>query len=373
MRRRNGNGEGSITRRSDGRWMARVSLTTGRKTFYGRTRSDVDALLTAAKKARDDGTPIPVDRATVASYFADWLESIRPQLRSGTWRKREMHVRLHIAPTLGRVVLAKLSPEHLERLYAAKSAEGLSGQTVRHIHATIHKALAQAERRRHVTRNVAHLVDAPRVEQHEIKAWTEDQANAFLTAVEASPLAPLFVLAITTGMRKGEILALRWRDVDLDRRTIQLRATLERYHGVVRFAEPKTKGSKRKIELTARAVTDLRRQRAAQRIQQLAAGPAWANLDLVFASEAGAPLVESTLRRAFNALSRAAGVPQIRFHDLRHTAFTILLGRGIHAKVVSEMAGHSRISVTMDLYSHVTPTMQREAVSAMEAALGGAR
>lgn len=174
-------------------------------------------------------------------------------------------------------------------------------------------------------------------------------------------------------MRLSEILGLRWRDVDLERGEVQLRTALEWTGDVFRFAEPKTRGSRRHILLTAHAIAALRRHRVCQAQARLAAGNAWEDHDLVFTHVAGGPVAESTLRLAFRDALRRAGLPRIRFHDLRHTAATIALGRGVHPKVVSEMLGHSRIAVTLDLYSHVTPTMQREAISAMDAALGDAR
>jgi integrase len=170
-------------------------------------------------------------------------------------------------------------------------------------------------------------------------------------------------------MRLSEILGLRWRDVAKDWE-VQLRTTLERRGEVVAFVEPKTKGSRRLILLTSHASAALRRHRARQVQVRLAAGPPWVDRDLVFTDATGDPLPESTLRVAYRAALVRARLPRIRFHDLRHTAATIALGRGVHPKVVSEMLGHSRTAITLDLYSHVTPAMQRGAVSAMEAVLG---
>jgi integrase len=369
-----GNGEGSITKRGDGRWMARVSLPSGRKTLYARTRVEVDAKLTAVKASAKDGAPNRFDRLSLRSFVRTWLEATRRTVRWGTWRKREMHMRLHVLPTLGHVALSRITTEQLEDLYAAKVDEGLSEQTVKHIHATIHCALEQAEERGRVLRNVARYAKPPKVESAEMTTWTEDEANHFLDALATSRWAGVFVLAITTAMRKSEILGLRWRDVDLDRAVVKLRTTIERLpRSEIRFVEPKTKRSRRKIDLIGLTVDQLRQQRVGQAAERLAAGSVWTNLDLVFATAAGQPVSESTLRREMLRLIALAGVPFIRFHDMRHTCITILLARGVPVKVVSELAGHSSVRVTLDTYSHVTPSMQREATLALEAAVGGKR
>lgn len=173
-------------------------------------------------------------------------------------------------------------------------------------------------------------------------------------------------------MRQGELLALHWRDVDLEDATLHIRGTLQRTRGAVMIAEPKTARSRRRVDLTTLAVDGLRRHRAAQAEERLRLGGAWLDRDLVFANEAGDYLSDSYLRRqSFWPLLERAELPHIRFHDLRHTAATLLLGRGVHPKIVSETLGHSTIAITLDLYSHVTPTMQREAAAAMDAVLRG--
>ncbi|MDE3096178.1 MAG: site-specific integrase, partial [Chloroflexota bacterium] len=184
-------------------------------------------------------------------------------------------------------------------------------------------------------------------------------------------LGAVYVLALTTGARQGELLALRWRDVDLERGTMQVRTSLQWTKAGPVFSEPKTPRSRRLITLTARAVAALRQHRAAQAEERLRLGRAWEDHDLVFANEVGAPMSASNLlRRSYRRLLRDAGLPHMRFHDLRHTAATLLLGQGVHPKIVSEMLGHSQVGITLDLYSHVTPTMQQQAAAAMDAALG---
>jgi integrase len=199
-----------------------------------------------------------------------------------------------------------------------------------------------------------------------------EQARILLEAAAGARLEALYVLAINTGMRQGELLALRWTDVDLNAGALHVRATLQRTREGFVFTEPKTTSSRRQVALTRAAVEALRSHHTRQAEERLHVGAAWEDDDLVFANEVGQPLdATAVLRRSFYPLLERSNLPRIRFHDLRHTAATLLLGQGVHPKIVSEMLGHSQIAITLDLYSHVTPTMQRQAVEALEIALGG--
>lgn len=365
-----GNGEGSIYQRADGLWVGAVSVDGKRQLVAGTTRRAVDEKLRLLRNAIADGAPL-TKGGTLGAFVPEWLAACRVAgKRPRTLRGYERLMRLHVLPTLGKVALQKVSPEQLERLYADK-LETLSETSVHHVHAAVHRALAHALRKNLVTRNVASLVDAPAIKTREMVTLSEDELQRFIAEVAGDPLEALHVTALTTGMRLSELLGLRWRDVDLTKREIHLRYTLERFHGEISFAEPKTKGSRRTVILVRTAAELLRRHRVAQARARIAAGAVWANLDLVFTNEIGGPVADQTFRRGFHRHLAAAGCPRIRIHDGRHTAASILLGRGVHAKIVSEMLGHSRISTTMDLYSHVTPTMQREATAEMEKAIGG--
>ena len=221
-----------------------------------------------------------------------------------------------------------------------------------------------------MVRNVSDLVDPPRNRRYEISPLSPEQARRLLEAVGGNRLEALYVLALTTGMREGELLGLRWRDVDLDRETLQVRGSLQRIGGSLVVTEPKTEHSKRQVALTPSAVAALRRHKATQAEERLRLGAAWRGENLVFTNEIGRPIgAASLLRTSFHSLLRRADLPRMRFHDLRHSAATLLLAQGTHPKIVAEMLGHSRIATTLDLYSHVTPTMQREAALAMEAIL----
>ena len=369
MNKRRGNSEGSVYRRADGRWAASVSLDRGRrKTYYGKTRQEVAGKLSVALKAKQDGLPLAGDRQTVAQYLASWLDSVKPSLRPRTWQRYEQYLRLHAIPEIGRLPLSRLTPQHLDSLYASRQQAGLSGMSIRHLHATLHRALAQAAKYGAVARNVADLVTPPRAARHEWQALSPEQARAFLEAAQGDRFHALYVLALSTGMRQGELLALRWQDLDLEKGTAQVRGSLEQ--GTRAIAETKTGGSRRQVTLTRAAVEALRRHRRAQAEERLRA-VYWEDRGLVFSTDIGTPVdVGNLVRRSFKPLLQRAGLPPIRFHDLRHTAATLLLGHGVHPKMVADLLGHTRISTTLDLYSHVTPTMQREAVAAMDAVLG---
>lgn len=244
-----------MTERSDGRWAASVSLDQGRrKTFYGKTRQEVGLKLAAALKARQDGLPVLAERQTVGKYLVGWLDSVRPSLRSRTYTRYEQYVRLHAIPELGPLRLARLGPQHLQRLYADRLQAGLSPTSVAHLHAVLHRALDQATRWGLTARNVAALVTPPRIKRQEMMALSPEQARTLLAAAKAERLEALYTLALTTGMRQGELLALRWRDVDLEAGTVQVRATLQRTRDGFTFSEPKTARSRRQVALTDAAV-----------------------------------------------------------------------------------------------------------------------
>lgn len=373
MGTRRGNSEGTIIRRSDGRWEARITLEAGgRKSFYGKTRQDVARKLAAAISDQDKGLPIVGERQTLAQYLAIWLEATKPSIRLTTWTRYEEYARLHVLPTLGSVPLARLTGQHLQTLYAAKLAAGLSQTSVHHLHMMLHRALDGAFRLGLVQRNVCDLVDAPRMRRTEMLTLTPEQARALLAAAQGNRFEALFAVVLSTGMREGELLGLRWRAVDLENATIQVRVTIHRTREGFTVSEAKTARSRRKLILTPIAAEALPRHRAAQLEERLRLGQGWEDNDLVFPNSVGRPMEAGNfLRRHYFPLLRKAGLPHVRFHDLRHTAATLLLLQGIHPKVVSEMLGHASVAITLDLYSHVLPDMQRDAMQAMERILTG--
>ena len=274
---------------------------------------------------------------------------------------------MHAVPVIGRHRLARLTPQHLQDLYARKLAEGLFPTTVGHLHAVLHRAFGQALRLGVLQRNPSDAVDPPRKMHHEMRPLTPAQSRQLLDAARGDRLEALYVLALTTGMRQGELLGLHWRDIDLEQGKLQVLGNLRR---TMEIAETKRKKSRRQISLTSIGVEALKRYRAQQAEERLALGPAWKDLDLVFTSVVGGYVDANNLRhRAFPKLLERAELPRIRFHDLRHSAATLLLSLGVHPKVVQELLGHSQISVTLDTYSHILPDMQKDAMTELDGLL----
>ncbi len=372
MATKRGNSEGSITKRKNGLWEARISLEDGRrKSFYAKTRQEAARQLAAALRDRDAGLPILGKGQTVESYLTSWLTATKSKVRDQTWRGYEIRIRVHAIPNLGSIPLTRLTAQQVQLLYAKKLEEGQSSTSVHHLHAILHRAFDAALRLGLIQRNVFDLVEVPRMRHHEMATLTETQAQTLLATAKGDRLEALYVLALATGMRQGELLALKWQDVDLDGVTLQVRASVHYTKEGYVFAEPKTKYSRRRIALSQIAVEALRAHRTRQVEERLLVGAAWEKLDLVFPNTLGRPLDGTNLLRYwFYPLLKRAGLPRIRFHDLRHTAATLLLARGINPKVVSEMLGHSHVSVTLGIYSHVMPHMQQQAADAMDKALG---
>jgi len=249
--------------------------------------------------------------------------------------------------------------------------QGLSATTVRQVHAILHRAFKQAVGWDLMYRNPTDFTTRPRVERVETTVLSPAQVQGFLAAADGTRYEAMFALAVMTGMRQGELLGLRWRDVDMDAVEIQVRHSLQRIGGKFEFVEPKSVKSRRRIALGTRAIEALRRHRARQTEERLKIGQPWHDLDLVFTNKIGRPVeITNLTHRHFRPLLRKAGLPTIRFHDLRHTAATLMLGAEVNVKVVSEVLGHSQTAFTMDRYQHVSTAMQRRASEAVETLLG---
>jgi integrase len=352
--------------------MARYTVQTPsgrkRKVIYAKSQADARRKLTEALAARDRGITYDSEGLTVGEYLERWLEdSVRGSVKVTTYQSYSSLVRLHVCPTLGGTKLAALTSAHIQVLYRAKLDEGLAPKSVKYIHTTLHRALKQAVRWSLVPRNAAAEADPPRVITPEMRPLSPAQARTLLEAVEGNRLEALYVLAVTTGMRQGELLGLGWEDVDLESRTVQVRRTLTLAKGGPCLTEPKTRGSRRHIRVTSGAVEALRRHLKRQEAEGAARGHEWNARDLVFCTRRGTPIRRDNLHdKHWKPLLMRAGLPDIRFHDLRHTCATLLLTKGVHPKIVSEMLGHSSIAITLDTYSHVIPGMQEIAASAME-------
>jgi integrase len=279
----------------------------------------------------------------------------------------------HIIPTLGCLKLKNLTPAHVRGLYRERLDSGLSPRTVQYVHTTLNKALKQAVADGLIPRNAAASVKAPRPRSTEIMPLDREQVRALFDAASDHRLGALYIVAVAAGLRKDELLALRWKDVDLEAATptLHVRRTLSEARSGRIFEAPKS-GKSRQIRLTRKAAEALKSHRIRQNEEErLAAGAHWQDHGLVFPSSVGTPIGARNLQRHFKAvLERAGLLRNTRFHDLRHTCATLLLRQGIHVKYVQELLGHADISLTLNVYSHVLPDMGEAAAGAMDHALG---
>ncbi|MDP7201217.1 MAG: tyrosine-type recombinase/integrase [Dehalococcoidia bacterium] len=372
-----GNNEGSIYKRADGRWAAVINLgwqdgKRKRKTFYGVTRREVKDQLTTALSDHQKALPVTSDRLTTGQFLENWLvESVKPTLRPRTLQSYAELVRVHLGPGLGRIPLAKLAPEDVQKLINRKLASGLSPRRVQYIHAVLRRALGQAEKWGNVARNVAKLVDAPRVVRTEIKPFTAEESRAFIQAIQDERLEALYILAIATGLRQAELLGLSWSDINLEKRQVTVRNTLQVIDGEYQLAEPKSAKGRRTLVLPGIVVDPLLVHRGKQVADKLRAGSRWHDSDLVFTSRYGTPINRHNLTRDFQALLKRVGLPRQRFHDLRHTAASLLLAQNVQPRDLMEILGHSQISLTMNTYGHVMPAALLDAANRMDAILSG--
>jgi integrase len=290
---RRAQGEGSVYQRKDGRWVAVITLDKGKKKFvYRKTKREVSKELQLANQVKMQGVFVSSGDQKLADFLQQWLQdTAQPNLRPRTYIRYREIVELHIIPALGKVTLQKLSAPHLQKLYNQKRQEGYAPQTVQHIHRVLHRILNDAVRWNLMGRNVCDLVDAPRVPKQELQVLDVEQAQHFLEAAKSDPLEALYIAALTTGMREGELLALKWKDIDFQQGTIQVKRTIARVRGQsFKVMEPKTPKSRRSIHLAHMTLEALKHHRIRQRQQRLIAGAAWEEHDWVFCNSLGKPM-----------------------------------------------------------------------------------
>jgi integrase len=343
-----------------------------RKTF--KTRREAEAFLAKTVTAIDTGSYVAPSNETVSEYLMGWLDETAATVKPSTIHTYAGVVARHLVPDLGAIPLAKLSARDVQTLYGRLLGRGLSPSSVRLAHSVLHRALDRAVALRLVVTNAADAAKQPRSMRPKVRTLSADEARAFLSAALADDLAPLWLLALHTQMRQGEMIALRWQDVDLARGTLTVRQTRTRdATGKQTYGDPKSVHGRRTITLGAETVAALRAHRTAQLERRLRLGPAWHDEDAVFDRGDGRPVAARTLHTRYKRVLVDAGVPDVRFHDLRHTGATLMIASGVPAKVVSERLGHANISITLGLYAHVQEGMQRDAADGLEAMLRPAR
>jgi integrase len=359
MARRRANGEGSIYKRPNGRWEAAISLNTvsgkrKRVQFSGRTRQDVHKKLVAAKSQADRGVALPDHQWRLGEYLDYWLEEIvKPNLRPKTYQQYESVSRLYLKPTLGGVLLAKLSVPRLQSFvneqFAQVESQGQSRRKVHTMRAVLSAALSRAMREELVTRNAAQLVELrPDVRKH-IRPWSVDEATRFLEVARSSQLFPAYAFLLLLGLRRGELLGLRWQDVDFERDEIRIRQQLQRVGGKLLFGPVKTTAGERSLPLIPWARELLLKQSREQE-------------GLVFSDANGEPIRPERFYRTFLRLSSAAGVRPIKIHHARHTTATLLKRLGVPDRDIQTILGHSHITVTQEIYQHADLADSRAAL-----------
>ncbi len=335
-----------------------------------RTKRECQEALNEALARLRQGTFVRSSLRSLAAFLVDeWLPAVRPPwVRPSTWASYRMAVERHIVPALGGVLLQGLTPGHLTAFYRALLEDGrrdrrggLAPKSVRNIHGVLHAALRDAVRWGYLPRNVAAVADLPKGMAPEMRVWSPEQLRAFLDQVRGKPLYAAWLLLATTGMRRGEVAGLRWVDVDLDAGRLSPRRPRVVVNNEVVVSEPKTGKGRRSLALDHATIAALREHRTRQLEQRLAVGPHWQDSGLVFTWPDGRPIHPHRFSKWFEQHARAAGLPKIRLHDVRHSYATAALAAGVPAKVVSERLGHANIAITMDTYSHVLPGLDAHA------------
>lgn len=364
--RRRNRGEGMFRQRSDGRWEYRFDVRTEgdkriQKSVYGKTKKDCLAKAAEARDSQRKGVLVTGPRQTFGAYLDQWLDNhIEPNRAKKTAFSYRQMVRLQIRPALGHLSLASITAAHLEALYRLKR-ETLAPRTVAYVHEIIRNALARAERQGIIGLSPCRRVEPPRAKRSEIKPLTLEEATRFLAVASTDRLAALWTLALHTGLRQGELLGLRWTDVDIDRATLTVLQTIQVIGGAIELGAPKSESSRRTVPIEPPVVDALKTWRTRQLQERLKAGGRWRDSGLVFTSSVGTPLSARNVSRRFHQLLDAAKIQRRGMHAMRHTAATLLLAANEHPKVVQELLGHSQIGLTLDTYSHVMPGMREAA------------
>lgn len=388
---------GQITKKSEGTWLVRIFLgrdAGGKRKYFSKaihgTKKDAQKYLTAKLREKDLGQFVEPAYQTLSHFLDQWLKEVAgPRVKEATLNGYRWYVDNYIKKYLGTRRLADLRAYHVQKFYNDLLGQGLSPRSIQYTHSVLSSALKQAVKWQMIAANPCAACDLPQRKKAEMKCFTAAEVRVFLEAARPTKYYALFLLAMETGLRPGEYLGLQWKDVDLEARTLSVKRVMKvRKGGGFYFAEPKTNRSRRSVPLSPVLVAELREHRRGQYEEILALGTAYERNDLVFANEIGKPLlIENVRRRHFEKIIAAANgamtknnqdggasvllLPAIRLYDLRHTCATLLLSAGLNPKIVSERLGHASIVLTLDTYSHVLPTMQKEATDKLEQLMFG--
>jgi integrase len=363
-KRRRSSGEGAVFQRKDGLWVGEIDLgiidgKRRRKTVYGKTKKEATEKLRQLAADHAQGKNILAEKQTLKQFLMFWLDEIASKnVRVSTLHRYRQLITLHIIPALGHLPLDQVQPGQVQNMINTLPEKGLSAQTIHHVRAVLRTALNTALKFGYVTRNAAALVDSPRIEKQETLFLTPEQARLFLNTVKGHRLEHLYRLALSLALRRGELLALRWSDIDLEHHTLKIRTS-------------KTAAGARTLSLTPSLVKALHEHWSVQQQERLVQGVEWKEHGLVFPSEKGTPMAPRNLHRHFKSVLKRAGLPSaLRFHDLRHSCASFLVAEGEHPRVVMHILRHTNISTSMNIYAHISPDLEKGALDKIDQILG---
>lgn len=364
------NGEGNIRKRSDGSWEARYVYSGKRYSVYGKTQAEVRKKLTEAQAQIDGGAYIAPSKITVAEWLDKWQADYLRKVKASTKQRYEIDVRLHIKPALGKELLSKLSPSQITTMYNQEQDNGLSVKSIKNLHGTLHEALQQAVKMHYLKNNPCDDATLPESDEDkkEMHPFKDKQVKRFLQAIQGNRYEALFQVALFTGMRQGEIIGLTWDCVDFSRKSIHLYRQLKRVpksNGQYRFTTLKNK-QERSFKPPQEVLNILRAVKHQQAEWRLKCGECWKDTGLVFTDETGGNVNDRTVYNNFKKIVESISLPEVRFHDLRHTYATLALQNGIDPKTVSTTLGHATVAFTLDKYGHVSEAMMQDSADRMQ-------
>lgn len=367
MAKKRGNSEGSINQLPSGSWRAQITLQGHRVSHTGKSRREAQEWLKQITLRVDDGLTYAYSRVTVEDYLSEWLIGKQSTVKPGSWVQYEQVSRAYITPWIGRIKLTELRTDQIQSMYNRLLMQNVGVFAVRKCHTVLHSALQQALRAGILSRNPATFAQPPRLPIKEMGIFDESQVSQLLVAASGYRLGILIHLAVVTGARQMELLGLRWTDVDWIKKTLRIERQLEKtFRTGQLFSSTKTRYGRRTLELGRNTIGLLRKHLDDQQQERISAGDLWHENGLIFTTSLGTPIDPSNLRRDFRRMLKDAGLPSFRFHSLRHTSASLLLNNNIPPIVVSRRLGHSKASITMDVYAHLLPNMQSEAAELID-------
>lgn len=369
MTTKRGNKEGTIYRRPNGKWRAQISLNGGRLGFTGNTRIEAQEWLRATQNQIDSGLTLKGAKTTYGEFLTEWLATARQRLTQNTIYSYGQLIKTYIRPSLGKVRIRDLNPSAIQHFYNQKVAAGVGLRTVQKAHTVIHASLNAAMRLGLIGRNPDDATQPPKPVHKEMRFLNQNEVRKLLQTAKgmSDRNYALYFTAIATGMRQGELLGLKWENVDLDKGVLNVRFSLARLPGgSLKLQKPKTKSSVRSVKLGKETLSVLREQHERLVGEREKGNGIWQDTGHVFPSSIGTPIDPTNLNRQFNQLLKASGLPKVRFHDLRHTAASLMLNNGVDVLVASRRLGHAKPSITLDVYGHLIPSIQADAAEVVD-------